>query len=460
MNIIETRNLTKVFPARRGNERKAQAVAAVKELNLEVPEGEIFGFLGPNGAGKTTTLRMLATLLPPTSGEACIAGYDLVQEAAQVRRHIGYVSQAGGVDATATARENLLLQAQLYGMSRRDAESRVKELITAFELDSFAGRVASTYSGGQRRRLDLALGLVHRPKLLFLDEPTTGLDPQSRSRLWEEVRNLKGNGTTIFLTTHYLEEADALADRLAIIDGGTIVAQGTSQSLKEQIAGDVVTLGLESSNGQLAQAQNLLQAQPFVRELHPAADQLQLYVERGDESLPAILRTLDEAGLTVRRVTPASRLVLILGMVLQDVLVFLLQSATLIVLALLMGLRPDWTGIPLLIGLLVLVGLTMVSFSYGMTMTLPEQGALAGIISTFTVPLLLLSGVLLPMTLAPDLLQTVAAINPFTHAVDATRALVNGHVGDPSVVRSLAIFSGLAVLALFWATRVFRRSTA
>ncbi len=352
------------------------------------------------------------------------------------------------------------MQAQLYGMSRRDAESRVKELITAFELDSFAGRVASTYSGGQRRRLDLALGLVHRPKLLFLDEPTTGLDPQSRSRLWEEVRNLKGNGTTIFLTTHYLEEADALADRLAIIDGGTIVAQGTSQSLKEQIAGDVVTLGLESSNGQLAQAQNLLQAQPFVRELHPAADQLQLYVERGDESLPAILRTLDEAGLTVRRVTPASRLVLILGMVLQDVLVFLLQSATLIVLALLMGLRPDWTGIPLLIGLLVLVGLTMVSFSYGMTMTLPEQGALAGIISTFTVPLLLLSGVLLPMTLAPDLLQTVAAINPFTHAVDATRALVNGHVGDPSVVRSLAIFSGLAVLALFWATRVFRRSTA
>lgn len=305
MNIIETRDLTKVFHARRGTDRKTQAVAAVKGLNLEVREGEIFGFLGPNGAGKTTTLRMLATLLPPSSGEARIAGYDLMKEAAQVRRHIGYVSQAGGVDATATAHENLLLQAQLYGMSRPDAERRMKELVAAFELDSFAGRVANTYSGGQRRRLDLALGLVHYPKLLFLDEPTTGLDPQSRRRLWEEVLKLKDEGTTVFLTTHYLEEADALADRLAILDDGRIVAQGTSQSLKEQIAGDVVTLGLESSNGQLERAQRLLQNQPFVRELHPGADQLQLYVERGEESLPAILRALDEAGMAVRRVALA-----------------------------------------------------------------------------------------------------------------------------------------------------------
>jgi ABC-2 type transport system ATP-binding protein len=305
MNIIETQELRKVFQTRQGKGRKVQTVEAVKGINLQVREGEIFGFLGPNGAGKTTTLRMLSTLIPPTSGQACIAGYDLRTESAQVRKHIGYVSQAGGTDVTAKARENLMLQARLYGMSRRAAESRVKELVAALELESFADRVARTYSGGQRRRLDLALGMVHHPKLLFLDEPTTGLDPQSRARLWEEVRKLQKEGTTVFLTTHYLEEADVLADRLAIIDDGRIVVEGTSQSLKQQIAGDVVTLGLETRNGQLQQAQTLLRSQPFVRELHPGDGQLQLYVERGEESLPAILHVLDEAGLGVRRVALA-----------------------------------------------------------------------------------------------------------------------------------------------------------
>jgi ABC-2 type transport system ATP-binding protein len=248
---------------------------------------------------------MLSTLIQPTSGRARIAGRDLLREAAQVRRNIGYVSQAGGTDVTATARENLLLQAQLYGTNRRAAESRVNELIDALELAPFADRIAKTYSGGQRRRLDLALGMVHSPKLLFLDEPTTGLDPQSRSRLWEEVRKLQGAGTTVFLTTHYLEEADALADRLAIIDDGRIVAEGTPRALKEQIAGDVVTLGLETGNGLFQRAQAMLQAQPFVRELHPGDGHLQLYVERGEESLPLILRALDESGLGVRTVALA-----------------------------------------------------------------------------------------------------------------------------------------------------------
>ena len=305
MNMIETQELRKVFQTRQGKGRKAQTVEAVKGIDLQIYPGEIFGFLGPNGAGKTTTLRMLSTLIRPTSRRAVIAGYDLLMEAAQVRKHIGYVSQAGGTDATATAWENLMLQAQLYGMSRIDAETRAKELITALELEPFADRVARTYSGGQRRRLDLALGMVHRPRLLFLDEPTTGLDPQSQARLWEEVRKLQEDGTTVFLTTHYLEEADVLADRLAIIDDGRIVAEGTSQSLKQQIAGDVVTLGLETSNGQLQQAQAVLRPQPFVRELHPGDGQLQLYVERGDESLPAILRILDEAGMRVRTVVLA-----------------------------------------------------------------------------------------------------------------------------------------------------------
>jgi ABC-2 type transport system ATP-binding protein len=302
MNIIETRELRKSYRSSQGKDRKAHMVEAVKGIDLRVHQGEIFGFLGPNGAGKTTTLRMLSTLIPPTSGQAFIAGYDLNRESAQVRKNIGYVSQVGGTDVTATARENLLLQAQLYGMSRRDAEIRVKELVAVLALESFVDRIARTLSGGQRRRLDLALGIVHRPKLLFLDEPTTGLDPQSRSQLWEEVRKLQNEGTTVFLTTHYLEEADALSNRLAIIDEGLIVVEGTSQSLKEQIAGDVVTLGLETSNGQLQQAQVLLGLQPFVRELHPGDDQIQLYVERGEENLPAILRLLDEAGLGIRTV--------------------------------------------------------------------------------------------------------------------------------------------------------------
>lgn len=304
MNIIETYNLRKSYQIR-GKDRKVQAVEAVKGIDLQVREGEIFGFLGPNGAGKTTTLRMLSTLIRPSGGRARIAGYDLLKESARVRHTIGYVSQAGGTDVTATARENLMLQARLYGLSRRDAESRVKTLVAALELESFADRVARTYSGGQRRRLDLALGMVHSPKLLFLDEPTTGLDPQSRARLWDEVRRLNEEGTTVFLTTHYLEEADALSGRLAIIDDGRIVAEGTSQSLKQRIAGDVVTLGLEAANGELQQADHLLRRQSFVREILPGNDQLQLYVDRGEESLPAILHVLDEAGLGVRTVALA-----------------------------------------------------------------------------------------------------------------------------------------------------------
>jgi ABC-2 type transport system ATP-binding protein len=301
MNIIETHKLRKVFKTK-GKNGKEQVIDAVAGIDLVVRAGEIFGFLGPNGAGKTTTLRMLSTLIPPTDGRATIAGYDLLREARKVRESIGYVSQVGGVDASATGRENLLVQGQLYGMSRRETEQRIHELLVTLELASFADRMARTYSGGQRRRLDLALGMIHRPRLLFLDEPTTGLDPQSRARLWDEVRKLRDDGTTVFLTTHYLEEADVLADRLAIMDHGQIVAQGTPDALKQQIAGDVITLGLETENGARQKAHSLLDQQPFVREIHPADGQFQLFVERGEESLPAILRLLDGAGLSVRTV--------------------------------------------------------------------------------------------------------------------------------------------------------------
>jgi ABC-2 type transport system ATP-binding protein len=299
MPTIETHALTKTFPAR------GKTVLAVRGVDLTVQAGEIFGFLGPNGAGKTTTMRMLATLLEPTGGQARVAGYDLRKQPGQVRRRIGYVSQKGGADEIATGRENLVLQGRLYGMASQAAQARADELIRALDLEPFANRLVRTYSGGQRRRLDLAMGMVHRPELLFLDEPTTGLDPQSRARLWDEVRRLRAEGTTIFLTTHYLEEADALCERLAIIDNGQIVGEDTPAGLKRQIAGDILSLGLDMHDGASARASTLLRAQPFVRELRDAEQGVQLAVEHGEEALPIVLRLLDGAGLPVNTVTLA-----------------------------------------------------------------------------------------------------------------------------------------------------------
>lgn len=299
MTMIETHVLTKAFKTRQG------VVEAVRGVDLEVREGEIFGFLGPNGAGKTTTMRMLATLLPPTSGQAKVASYDLLREAAQVRKHIGYVSQTGGAEPYATAHENLVLQGRLYGMDKQAALTRANELIQALELESFAHRLVNSYSSGQHRRLDLAMGMMHRPALLFLDEPTTGLDPQSRARLWEEVKRLSASGTTIFLTTHYLDEADSLCDRLAIIDDGRIVREGSPLALKQQVAGDSIALGLDIHNGTVAQIKDLLQAQPFVREIHDMKNGVQLYVERGDEALPTVMRMLDSAHVPIQTVTLA-----------------------------------------------------------------------------------------------------------------------------------------------------------
>ena len=212
---------------------------------------------------------------------------------------IGYVSQTGGSDRDATARENLELQARLYGFTRHDAHTRAAELLSSLELESMADRPAQSYSGGQRRRLDLALGLVHRPALLFLDEPTSGLDPQSRAWLWDELRRLRGEGITIFMTTHYLNEADVLADRLAIIDHGQIVAEGTPTDLKRQIAGDVVKLELDTPSDQSVRATALLENQHFVRELQADQNRLLLYVDQGEKDLPDILRLLDGSGVRI-----------------------------------------------------------------------------------------------------------------------------------------------------------------
>src|SRR5215468_5671210 len=198
--IIETAGLRKSFKTRGGT------VDAVRGVDLAVAEGEIFGFLGPNGAGKTTTLRILATLIEPDGGEATVAGADLRKNSGEVRRRIGYVAQGGSTWEEVTAREELVLQARLYGIGKPEARVRADAAVRAFQLDEFADRWCKTYSGGQRRRLDIALGVIHRPKVLFLDEPTTGLDPQSRAHMWDEIRRLRTDGMTILITTHYLEE--------------------------------------------------------------------------------------------------------------------------------------------------------------------------------------------------------------------------------------------------------------
>jgi ABC-2 type transport system ATP-binding protein len=289
MRIIETKDLRRTFKTKGGD------VEAVRGVDLAVDSGQIFGFLGPNGAGKTTTLRMLATLLPPTGGEAKVAGADLLREPHLIRERIGYVGQGGGSSAYETGRRELILQGRLYGMTKPQAVARAKELLAALELESAADRRIETFSGGMKRRLEVGLGLVHKPQLLFLDEPTTGLDPQARARMWEEVVRLKDGGTTVFLTTHYMEEADVLCDRLAIIDHGMIVAEGTSNELKRQVAGDVVTLG---TNGRGEAVLDLVRQQSFVREASANEEgMVRLYVDQGDAAVPQLLRLLDGASL-------------------------------------------------------------------------------------------------------------------------------------------------------------------
>jgi ABC-2 type transport system ATP-binding protein len=293
-NVITTRELRKSFPSKRG------PVEAVRGVSIDVRPGEIFGFLGPNGAGKTTTLRMLTTLLPIDSGTATVAGFDVARQPKQVRKRTGYVSQLGGADELATGRENLVLQGRLYGASRAQVAPRANRLIELLDLTGFADRRVSTYSGGQRRRLDVALGIVHEPGVLFLDEPSSGLDPQSRANLWDHIRALRERGTTVFLTTHYLEEADVLCDRLMIMDHGQIVAEGTPRTLKQQVAGDAISISLRPDADGAERALRLLGEQPYVRELAGQDGQLRLYVDDGGAALPELIRLLDRAGIGVR----------------------------------------------------------------------------------------------------------------------------------------------------------------
>ena len=295
--MIRTTGLRKSFHSGRG--RKRTTIDAVRGVDLAVKPGEIFGFLGPNGAGKTTTLRILATLLRPDSGDAVIAGADLRRSPGQVRKQIGFVAQGSGTNDQSTGRRELVLQARMYGVPKSAAIRLADGVITAFQLEEFVDRKISAYSGGQRRRLDVALGVIHRPRVLFLDEPTAGLDPPSRARVWREVRRLRGDGMTVFLTTHYLDEADALCDRISIIDGGLIVAEGTPSELKREISGDVVIVDLAAPDtagapepATILDAAKILADQQCVESCETIGQTLRLYVDSGATAIPQIMRAL------------------------------------------------------------------------------------------------------------------------------------------------------------------------
>jgi ABC-2 type transport system ATP-binding protein len=295
--MIHARGLARVFDTKRGREKVA--VTAVGGVDIDVAEGEIVGFLGPNGAGKTTTLRMLTTLLKPTRGTATVAGFDLATDPLNVRRNIGYVSQSGSTALTARAGEEVIDHALLYGISRDRAQKRGKQLFEQLDLDGMWLRQPKTMSGGQRRRLDIAMGLVHDPKLVFLDEPTTGLDPQARANLWTHIADLRNKmGSTVFLTTHYLDEADALCDRILVIDNGVIVASDTPDALKRQVAGDLIEL-LLTQKSDAAAVLKLAKAIPGATKATSDGLVVTVRVPSAGGELPPLLRALEKAKVTL-----------------------------------------------------------------------------------------------------------------------------------------------------------------
>ena len=289
--MIEAKGLKRTYKAR------GKDIEAVRGIDLRVEAGEIVGFLGPNGAGKTTTLKMLCTLLAPTGGSATVAGSDLRRDSVGVRRKIGYVSQAGSTSPEAVVGDEIISHAQLYGIDKATSSARGKDLLAALDLSEVWSRTCGSLSGGQRRRLDIVMGLIHQPTLVFLDEPSTGLDPQSRANLWTHIRSLRDTlGTTVFLTTHYMDEADSLSDRILIIDHGTIVAEGTPAEPKKRVSGDAITLTLrnETDAGRSATIASTLEGAdtPGVE-----AHVVRLHVPDGGRALPVLLAELTKAGI-------------------------------------------------------------------------------------------------------------------------------------------------------------------
>jgi len=299
-SMIDARGLARSFKTKIG------PVEAVRGIDLHVAAGEIVGLLGPNGAGKTTTLRMLTTLLLPTSGSATVAGFDLARQPRDVRRNIGYVAQVGAMPSAGTVLgEELVTQARLQGLSKPDAMARLAELAPRLDLGGLEGRALLELSGGQRRRFDVALGLMHAPRLVFLDEPTTGLDPQSRANLWTHIRSLRDDlGVTILLTSHYLDEADALSDRILVMDDGRIVADDAPDALKARISGDVVTLAVAGARpDDLARGAHAARTAIATREVTVTDGDIRVTVDDGSVAVAPLLRALDSAGLPLASVT-------------------------------------------------------------------------------------------------------------------------------------------------------------
>jgi ABC-2 type transport system ATP-binding protein len=298
---IEARQLVKTY-AVRGDKH---GIRALDGLDISVPRGMIYGLLGPNGAGKSTTVKILTSLARPDSGQARIEGVDVLARPGQVRHMIGVVAQRSGADPTATGRENLILQGRLYGLRGASARARADELLAHFGLTEAAGRLVRTYSGGMQRRLDVALGLIHRPAVLFLDEPTTGLDPESRAAMWQEIARLAGGeGMTVLLTTHYLEEADRLASRLAIVDRGRVVTTGTPDELKGELRGDAVQVGLPAE-ADPARVRRVLEALPAVRDVVIAGRDVSARSDDGAAAVPVVLAELRRAGVNAASVAVA-----------------------------------------------------------------------------------------------------------------------------------------------------------
>ena len=276
-------------------------LVAVDHIDFTVKEGEIFGFLGPNGAGKTTTINMLITVLKPTDGNANVCGYDISKNAAEVRNCIGVVPQEYTADEDLTGRENIILCADLYGIPRETSQKRAEELLQLVELTKFKDKQVQTYSGGMRRRLELACGLINRPHVFFLDEPTLGLDVQTRTATWNYIKLLKKEyGMTVFMTTHYLEEADMLCDRIAIIDYGKIVTMGTPHDLKEGLGGDIMTLSIKDGNADIS---SIIQKVPRVKEVKKQDDTYRIKLEDGEETAPTIIDAVRLAGHNVTRLS-------------------------------------------------------------------------------------------------------------------------------------------------------------
>ncbi|ACV76529.1 ATP-binding cassette domain-containing protein [Nakamurella multipartita] len=294
--MIRTRNLTKDFVVSR-----IKTVHAVRGISLDVEDGELIAVLGPNGAGKTTTMRMLTTLIEPTSGSASVAGHDVVTESARVRSLIGYVGQGNGAGHMQRAVDELYSQGLIYGLDRRAARRRAGELIEALDLTALATRKVSSLSGGQRRRLDVAMGLVHNPSLLFLDEPSTGLDPHNRANLWDHILQMRQRAAipmTIMLTTHYLDEADSMAGRVVVVDNGQVIADDTAEALKADLAGDRVQVGLDGP-ARVADLATLIARAPGCRDVVIDGATVTARVADGPRTLPDVVRAADRADLTV-----------------------------------------------------------------------------------------------------------------------------------------------------------------